>query len=564
MKYFEEYINSDTINVTLEVTEENIDSIINNRAIIGDIVYLNNRNEVTNVKERTANIIVGILYLDSKTKYGILDDRPLYLFKPSNKSYPNFYVPYNKKNNKKIYATIQFKKWDITDKFPIGILSDIIGELGNKENEYEHLRIYYQVYNKVWKIDNEKIKQDKNIIENINNQIEDYKIFSIDPVGSKDIDDAFHYNETSEYYEVGIHIASPTIFFEKDINTIFNRVSTIYLPDRKYNMLPNIYSDNLVSLIENVNRYALSFIFKFDNNNNNIINFEIKETIVKNIKNFTYEEFNNSKHNFWKFVDFSKKYFNDESLNDSHILVEKWMIFTNQKVANYLIQKNESLILRKHIDSNNNIDTHIFDKDAQKIAQYLKYKSESSALYDIYDSSGDIIQTHSKLNKEYYTHVTSPIRRAVDFYIHLLLRNIVSEYSNNQFFPLIEKEVINKINLFNKNSKRFYRSVKRMEYIFSINKEEKIAEYGYIIKIGKQKLTIYIPNLNLEEKIVIIPSKFEKIAEIISFDDTHIEYSIDNEIKKYNLYEKVNIELYVFIKNENIFDKLRVEICDNK
>jgi len=563
MKYFEEYVNldniSNSVNTILEIKEENIESIINNRAIIGDIVYVNDKNKVINVKERTQNIIVGILYLDSKTKYGILENRPLYLFKPSNKSYPNFYVPYNKNHTKKIYVTIQFKKWDIIDKFPIGILHDIIGELGNKETEYEHLRIYYKIHNKIWKIDNTQIKKDKEKIEKINNQIEDYKIFSIDPIGSKDIDDAFHYNETENYYEVGIHIASPTIFFEKDINTIFNRVSTIYLPDRKYNMLPNIYSDNLVSLIENTNRYALSFIFKFDKSAiNNIINFEIKETIVKNIKNFTYEEFNNSKHNFLEFVNFSKLYFNDELVNDSHILVEKWMIFTNQKVANYLIEKKEKVILRKHININNDENNYNFEKDTEKIKQYLKYKTESSALYDIYDESGKIIQTHSKLNEEYYTHVTSPIRRSVDFYTHLLLRNIVSS---------VEKEVINKINLFNKNSKKFYRSVKRMEYIFSINKEEKITEYGYIIKIGKQKLTIYIPNLNLEEKIVIIPNKLEKIVNIVSLDETHIEYSIDNEIKKYNLYQKVNVELYVFIKNENIFDKLRVEICktcDNK
>jgi len=563
MKYFEEYNEDIKHSIISEVTDENIESIINNRAIIGDIVYLNHTNEVICIKERSKNTIVGILYLDSKTKYGILDNKPLYLFKPSNKNYPDFYVPYNKNHTKKIYVTIQFKKWDTTNKFPIGILNDVIGELGNKENEYEHLRIYYKVHNKVWKIDNTQIKKDKEIIEKINNEVEDYKIFSIDPIGSKDIDDAFHYNETPEYYEVGIHIASPTIFFEKDLNTIFDRVSTIYLPDRKYNMLPNIYSDNLISLIENTNRYALSFIFKFDKSmRNNIINFEIKETIVKNEKNFTYEEFNKYishttifNNDIFGFVNFSKTYFNDETINDSHILVEKWMIFTNQKVANYLIQKNESPILRKHINSQ--VSDKNFGEDTEKIAQYLKYKSESSALYDIYDSSGESIQTHSKLNNEYYTHVTSPIRRAVDFYIHLLLRN-------NQFYQVIEKEVINKINLFNKNSKRFYRNVRRMEYIFSINKEEKINESGYIIKIGQKKLTIYIPNLNLEEKIVIIPSKFEKIAEIIFFDETKIEYSIDNKIKKYNLYQKVNVELYVFIKNENIFDKLRVEICDNK
>ena len=49
-------------------------------------------------------------------------------------------------------------------------------------------------------------------------------------------------------------------------------------------------------------------------------------------------------------------------------------------------------------------------------------------------------------------------------------------------------------------------------------------------------LTLYIPEYNLEEKVVIISDK------------------------QYNLYEKVNIKLWVFTSFENFFDKLKVEI----
>ena len=62
--------------------------------------------------------------------------------------------------------------------------------------------------------------------------------------------------------------------------------------------------------------------------------------------------------------------------------------------------------------------------------------------------------------------------------------------------------------------------------------------YGYIIiiNINNLTLTLYIPEYNLEEKVIIISDK------------------------QYNLYEKVNIKLWVFTSFENFFDKLKVEI----
>jgi exoribonuclease R len=571
MKYYNEYPLSPDGNL-VEIKNNNIESIINNRSIIGDTVYLNINNEVIGIKERRKELIVGILFLDSKTKYGVYENKQLYLFRPTNKNISDFYVPYNKYSLQKVYATIEFKKWDVTNKFPIGILKEIIGNIGEKDSEYENLRINHCVSNKVWKIENEKIKKDKIIIDSLNTKKEDYQIFSIDPIGSKDIDDAFHFTkfdiQDCKKYEVGIHIASPTHFFEKeDIHKIIGRVSTLYLPDKKYNMLPNIYADNFISLLENVNRYALSFIFDFDENGN-ILNFEIKDTIVKNIKNFNYDEFDETyltNSNYNAFVEFSKLYFKDEHMN-SHKLVEKWMIFANKKIAEFLILEKDkienNIILRKHVqnlktfneETTISFETNYFGIDNEKMMNYLEYKKESSALYDIYNK--DLEQTHSKLNNEYYTHVTSPIRRSVDFIIHLLLRNKEEIFEKEEMI-----RIINNINLFTKNSKKFYRNIRRLEYIFSIKNEiEKKITYGYIIKISKEKLKIYIPSIGLEEKIIIIPKKLEEITDILFLDNYKIKYKIENEIKEFNLYEKINVEVHVFIKNENFFDKLKIQI----
>jgi exoribonuclease R len=188
-------------------------------------------------------------------------------------------------------------------------------------------------------------------------------------------------------------------------------------------MLHNNYADDILSLLENSNRFALSLILKVSNNN--IIHYEIKETIVKNINNYDYDNFDKiySKDSTLKeFFDFSKSFFNEEAIYDSHKLVENWMIYANKFVAKYLINLNLSnLILRTHNSQINIIDNNAREVD-EKLFNYLKIRNEECAYYKIYDPSEvSQEQTHSKLGNEYYTHFTSPIRRAVDLFIHALI-----------------------------------------------------------------------------------------------------------------------------------------------
>ena len=607
MQYFKEYFNDNfseigilqKINDDFYVDEIKISYV--NRSIVGDTVIIKN-NEIIGIKDRMNSNIVGILYLDSKTKYGSFNNKPLYLFKPSNKDYPNFYIPVEPKSLKKTFSVISFKEWKTTDKLPIGTLVETIGLVGDKASEIEHLRIYYEIRNTTWKIKNEKIKKDEIMLNNLElNHSYDgynnyYEVFSIDPIGSKDIDDAFHFKNIGDNnYEIGIHIASPTMFFgeeKEDILNILNRVSTVYLTDKKYNLLPNIYADNLVSLLENKVRFALSIIFILDKDLN-IRSEMVQKTVVKNIKNYNYDEFDNlynknSLNTNQKMIDFiniTEDFFRGNNSNNnnnnnrkefnSHHLVEEWMIYANKRIANYLINQNcSNIILRKHSSKKDiekvlyaNIDTNIDTNIDSRLINFLKIREENSAVYEIYDSAKNNIlteQTHSKLGNEFYTHFTSPIRRSVDFAIHLLIHSILE---GKEIVYNFDENIINKINKFTKNSRKFGRQLRRLEFIYDLkNNNDNVREtFGYITKITKNKISLYLPEYNLEEKIIIIPYKIENIVVIKFLDDTRINFIINEEKEKekeYKIYQKLKLKLYVFTSFENIFDKLKIEILE--
>jgi exoribonuclease R len=543
MQYHKEYlvdIEKNLEKIIIAKFKNDNDQIENNRAIYDDTVYILD-NVIVGIKERNLNNIVGILYLDSKYKYGTIKDKSLYLFKPTNRAYSNFYVPYKIKNHRnKIFTIIKFKEWKVTDRLPIGTLIETIGNVGDQDAEIEHLRIYYEIKNTNWRIENNS-KIDFSDLK------EKYEVFSIDPFGSKDIDDAFHFKiEGDHLYEIGIHIASPTKFFEDDLLKILDRVSTVYLPDKKYNLLPNQYADNIISLLENEKRFAISLILKISNDQ--VLSFHIRETVVKNIKNYDYETFDGD-----DFLQISKDFFKIDKI-DSHILVEKWMIFTNKFIAKYLIENNYSnIIVRTHRSQNfseeDDENESYQNITCEKLRKYIKIRKENSAQYEIYEKnleSND--QFHSKLDNEYYTHFTSPIRRAIDFYIHMLLLNKIKDMDQSDLLKRIDK-----INIFTKNCRKFDRLVRRLNFLYQIkdrSTETSIETYAYIIDIDIYKITLYIPEYNLEEKVTIVPHKFR---------DTYDAFE-SFEKKNYKLYDKINVKLWIFTSFENIFDKLKIQM----
>ena len=94
----------------------------------------------------------------------------------------------------------------------------------------------------------------------------DVLVMSIDPIGCEDVDDALSVRKLENgNLEVGVHIADVTHFVP--VNSLTDqearkRATTVYLADRRYDMLPPVLSSQLCSLLGSVERYELpSFVF---------------------------------------------------------------------------------------------------------------------------------------------------------------------------------------------------------------------------------------------------------------------------------------------------------------
>ena len=544
MQYHKEYVNDILPFFTGKICSENgkmgiwkessppsFIEIVNNRALPHDIVHLDASNTVIGIASRSPAKIAGIIVLDSKMKYGRHGDKILHIFHPTDKTYPHFLVPFKKdtRQNKR-YVMIEFRRWDTCDRHPHGTLLEILGDVGEIEAEIEHLRAFYSLRIPTWKTDVARLDKDNKTLLALQEMPAEYDVFSIDPENSTDIDDAFHFVAPPEEgaqcgWEIGIHIASPSKFFHsmEDMERILSRVSTVYTPFRKYDMYPPVYSNNFMSLLEGKKRYALSIIVKFGESPE--CECILMETIVKNVKNYTYNEYQKKIERGCKFTAFSNSFFKKRL--DAHTLVESWMIFANTWIAQHLIKKGGPLLLRTHVavteEESNDLDP--------LLKEHLSHTRENAGKYEI-----NTLVTHSKMGGgAYYTHFTSPIRRAVDSLIHGFLLSSAER---------ITQAHIDHINTFTRNMRRFQRATSRLTFLFDLKKkmieeDTVFVTYAYITEKNEHRMKLFLPLYKLEERIFLSSHRIQG---------------------DYNLYQKVNVKVYVFPTFENIFDKVKLEI----
>ncbi len=123
--------------------------------------------------------------------------------------------------------------------------------------------------------------------------LRDLQVCSIDPPGCQDIDDALHARLLENgNYEIGVHIADVTHFVKP--NTPLDaegasRGTSVYLVDKRIDMLPMLLGTDLCSLKPYVERFSFSVIWEMDENSN-IINVDFTKSIIKSKEAFSYEE----------------------------------------------------------------------------------------------------------------------------------------------------------------------------------------------------------------------------------------------------------------------------------
>ncbi|KAH0788561.1 exosome complex exonuclease RRP44 [Histomonas meleagridis] len=132
--------------------------------------------------------------------------------------------------------------------------------------------------------------------EEISNRrdLRDRCVVSIDPPGCVDIDDALHFKDISDTEcEVGIHIADVSYFVREGTAIDLEareRGTTVYLTEKRINMLPSLLSENLCSLMGGIERFAFSVVAILDKRTAETKDIWFGRTIILNRDSMSYQK----------------------------------------------------------------------------------------------------------------------------------------------------------------------------------------------------------------------------------------------------------------------------------
>ncbi|KAG9323359.1 hypothetical protein KVV02_000941 [Mortierella alpina] len=118
-------------------------------------------------------------------------------------------------------------------------------------------------------------------------------VFSIDPPNCQDIDDAISIRDIGNgQLEFGVHIADVSYFVKENSLTDLEareRGTTVYLSDRRFDMLPKVLSEQVCSLRHHVDRYAMSVMWTLDADAN-VVDTWFGRTVIRSACEMEYEQ----------------------------------------------------------------------------------------------------------------------------------------------------------------------------------------------------------------------------------------------------------------------------------
>ncbi|KAG9847577.1 ribonuclease R, partial [Aureobasidium melanogenum] len=203
---------------------------------------------------------------------------------------------------KRLLVTID--AWDRESRYPVGHFVRSLGELETKGAETEALLlewdVQYRPFPKTvldclpaeghdWKVPEDKSDSGWNK----RRDLRDLLICSIDPPGCVDIDDALHARTLPNgNIEVGVHIADVSNFVKPN-NAMDQEASlrgtTVYLVDKRIDMLPMLLGTDLCSLKPYVERFAFSVIWELTPDAD-IVRADYTKSVIKSREAFAYEQ----------------------------------------------------------------------------------------------------------------------------------------------------------------------------------------------------------------------------------------------------------------------------------
>jgi ribonuclease R len=436
---------------------------------------------VIRILERAHDTIVGTLQHSGNFYYVVSDDPRLvhnvYVHVPPRASVPKIPVVGDK-------VVVRLDTWESRHVNPEG---DIVEVLGPASAPGIDMLSIIRKYHLPTEFPKDVLDQASEISETIDSRKlegrEDLRkkfIVTIDPDDARDFDDAVHVEKIDDGgWLLGVHIADVAAYVEPGSaldREARSRGNSVYLPDRVVPMLPESLSNGVCSLRPGVDRLTHSVFIQFDKKGV-AKSARFLRSVIRSAHRLTYKEayailkspardqLGERLHLAWELAAFlRRKRFEQGSLDldfpevkvrldetgkpvrleriendESHQLVEEFMLAANEAVARELTKRGIPTIYRVHenpdpdklaeyrelvLSFSYKVGDLTHRSELQRLLASLRGKPEEQALkvglLKSLKRARYLPQAlgHYGLAKTNYTHFTSPIRRYADLVVH--------------------------------------------------------------------------------------------------------------------------------------------------
>src|SRR5213596_25160 len=438
---------------------------------------------VIRILERAHDTIVGTLQ-QSRNFYYVVPDDPRFVHdiyvRPERDQQPGTSANVGDK------VVVRLEPWESRHVNPEG---EIIEVLGPASAPGIDMLSIIRKYHLPAEFPNDVLDQADQISERINaRQLEGREdlrkdfIVTIDPDDARDFDDAIQVEKTNSGWRLGVHIADVAAYVEPGSaldREARRRGNSVYLPDRVIPMLPERLSNGVCSLNPGVDRLTHSAFIHFDKNGV-AKSARFSRSVIRSTHRLTYKQayailksashdpLGERLHVAWELASLlRRKRFEHGSLDldfpevklrldetgkpvrleridndESHQLIEEFMLAANEAVARELKKRTVPTIYRVHenpdpeklaeyrefvLSFNYKVGDLAHRAELQRLLASIHGKPEEQALkIGLLKSLKRARYApqplgHYGLAKANYLHFTSPIRRYADLVVHRAL-----------------------------------------------------------------------------------------------------------------------------------------------
>jgi exoribonuclease R len=332
---------------------------------------------------------------------------------------------------------------------------------------------------------------------------------------------------------ISIYIANVAMMLEylNLWSAMSDRISTIYLPDKKIPMLPTALSDNMFSLKEKEDRIA--FVLDLSIKHMEVLEVSYTSAIIRVEKNYAYDSAELLGREDYKTLKTLLTELNEQqtyvdNISTSHEVVEYCMLRMNHECARMLAAKKRGIFRaasKKQFTAYENIRPEVKHILQSAAGEYCSYANK---------------KPHELLGLDSYIHVTSPIRRIIDILnmFDLLKERFPWSADAKDFYAKWYQQ----LPIINQKTKAIRKLQNEMELLNVYEKKKEQTYTGFV----------FMPTEVLVNGIILYKYK-AYISELKLLTSVITPKAVNN-------YAAVNFSVHLFLDEAKMCKKIRLQL----